>query len=190
MARQNKSRSESAPDTLAQFRDLFTAYRRSVGDYHQASRGADSARAAGVIDDSYQALVRFAVRAGLPTMPPEPPVNCRHGDWSGWGPWLRRVNHWGVEVEARLVSTSRLVDTKKDNAEKVKLSYPRNLQELKAVMRKVCKDKQQSTTQEQSVREYVEENYTDLATEEQILKKRNNLIRYMNRYKHLLKSSR
>jgi hypothetical protein len=102
MARQSKSRSESARVTLAQFGDLFTAYRRSLGDYHQASRGADSARAAGVIDDSYKALVRFAVRAGLPTMPPDPPVNCWHGDWSGWGPWLRRVEHWGVEVEARL----------------------------------------------------------------------------------------
>jgi hypothetical protein len=110
MARQNKSRSESEPVTLAQFRDLFTAYRRSVGDYHQASSGADSARAAGVIDDSHEALVRFAVRAGLPTMPPEPPVNCWHGDWSGWGPWLRRVNHWGVEVEARLSIQKKRAD--------------------------------------------------------------------------------
>jgi hypothetical protein len=190
MARQRKSRSESAPVTLTQFRDLFTAYRKSVGNYHGASRGADSARAAGVIDDCHVALVHFAVRAGWPTMPPDPPVNCWHGDWSDWGPWLRRVDHWGVEVEARIVSASRPVDTKKDNAEKVKLSYPRNLQELKAVTRKVCKDKQQGMTQEQSVREFVEENYPELTTEERILKKRDSLIRSLNRYKHVLKPTR
>ena len=189
MARQSKSRSESAPVILAQFRDLFTAYRRSVGDYHQAGRGADSARAAGVIDDAYKALVRFAVRAGLPTMPPDPPVNCWHGDWSGWGPWLHRVNHWGVEAEARLVSASRPVDTKKDNAEK-KLLRPRNLKELQDVARKVRRDKkEQRMTQEESVDEYVEKHYPDLTTEEQ-WRKRDNLIRYLNRYKHLLKLTR
>jgi hypothetical protein len=123
-------------------------------------------------------------------MPPEPPVNCWHGDWSGWGPWLRRVEHWGVEVEARLVYASRPVDRKKDNAEKVKLSYPRNLQELKAVARKVRKDMQQGLTQEQSVRDYVEENYADLQTEEQVLKKRASLIRSLNRYKHVINPTR
>jgi hypothetical protein len=152
--------------------------------------GADSARAVGMIEDAYKALVRFAVRAGLPTMPPDPPVNCWHGDWSGWGPWLRRVDHWGVEAEARLVSASRPVDTKKDNAEKIKPSYPRNLKELKAIMRKVRKDQQQRMTQEQSVREFVEEHYRNLTTEEQILKRCQSLIRSLNRYKDLLKPTR
>ena len=158
--------------------------------YHQASRGADSARAAGIIGESYEALVRFAVRAGMPTMPPEPPVNCWHGDWSGWGPWLRRVDHWGIEVEARLVIAARTVDKKKDTAEKLKKSYPRNLKVLKDIKRKVRRDKQHGMTQEQSVRDYVEEHYPKLTTDEAVLKKCNNLIRYMSRYKHLLKSSR
>jgi hypothetical protein len=88
------------------------------------------------------------------------------------------------------VSASRPVDTKKDNAEKIKPSYPRNIQELKAVMRKVRKDKQQGMTQEQSVREFVEEHYRKLTTEEQILKRCNSLIRSLNRYKDLLKPTR
>jgi hypothetical protein len=85
---------------------------------------------------------------------------------------------------------SRPVDKKKDNAEKLKKPYPRNLKELKAVKRKVRRDKKMGIPQEESVREYVEKCYPKITTEEQILKKRNSLIRYMNRYKHLLKSSR
>jgi hypothetical protein len=88
------------------------------------------------------------------------------------------------------VHTPRPVDTKKDKAEKIKLSCPRNLKELKDLKRKVHGDKQRGITQEESVRDSVEERYPKLATEEQILKKRNNLIRSMNRYKHLLKSTR
>jgi hypothetical protein len=87
-------------------------------------------------------------------------------------------------------TASRQVDKKKDTAEKLKKSYPRNLKVLKDIKRKVRRDKQHGMTQEQSVREYVEEHYPKLTSEEQILKQCNNLIRYMSRYKHLLKSSR
>ena len=87
------------------------------------------------------------------------------------------------------VSASRPVDTKKDNAEK-KLLRPRNLKELQDVARKVRRDKkEQRMTQEESVDEYVEKHYPDLTTEEQ-WRKRDNLIRYLNRYKHLLKLTR
>jgi hypothetical protein len=96
------SADQSAPALRQQLSDAFAAYRRSVGDYHQASRGADSARAAGVIKDSYAALVRLAVRAGLPTMPPRPVVPGYQGDWLGWGEWLQAIDHWWVEAEAWL----------------------------------------------------------------------------------------
>jgi hypothetical protein len=67
---------------------------------------------------------------------------------------------------------------------------PRNLKELQDVARKVRRDKQkQDMTQEESVDEYVEKHYPDFTTEEQ-LRKRGNLIRYLNRYKHLLKLTR
>ena len=82
------------------------------------------------------------------------------------------------------------VDNKLDSAEKLKKSYPRNLKELKDIKRKVRRDKQQGMTQEESVREYVEKHYPNLTGEEQVLRKCDSLIRYMNRYKHLLKSSR
>jgi hypothetical protein len=85
------------------------------------------------------------------------------------------------------VHSPRAVDKKKDKAEKQKKSCPRNLKELQAVARKVCKDKKrQGTTQKDSVREYVEEKYPELDTEEQILKKCNNFIRCLSRYKHCL----
>jgi hypothetical protein len=95
---------------------------------------------------------------------------------------------WRTDVGDSIAS--RPVDKKKDKAEKLKKSYPRNLKEMKDLRRKVRKDKKQGMTQEESVREFVEERYPKLTTEEQILKKRNNLIRYLNRYKHLLKSTR
>jgi hypothetical protein len=85
---------------------------------------------------------------------------------------------------------SRLVDKKKDSAEKLKKSYPRNLKELKDLKSKVRTDKQQGMTQEDSVREFVEHRYPKLTTEEQILQKCSNLIRYLNRYKHLFRSTR
>src|SRR5437879_5254091 len=89
------------------------------------------------------------------------------------------------------VHSPRAVDKKKDKAEKSRKSCPRNLKELQIVARKVRSDnKRQGMTQEESVRVYVEEKYPKLVTEEQILKKRNNLIRYMNRYKHRLNQTR
>src|SRR5215831_18389086 len=84
------------------------------------------------------------------------------------------------------VHSPRPVDKKKDTAEK-KLSRPRNLKELKTVARKVRRDKEkQGLSQKESVRDYVEEQCSKLVTEEQILKKCNNLIKSMNRYKHLV----
>jgi hypothetical protein len=89
------------------------------------------------------------------------------------------------------VHSPRAVDKKKDKAEKLKKSCPRNLKELQAVARKVRRDKKrQVMTQEESVRDYVEEKYPELDAEEQILEKRNNLIRYLNRYKDLLNPTR
>jgi hypothetical protein len=181
-------------------------YKPSVGNYHSAKRGIDSARAVGVIEDSYRMLVRLAANLGLPTMPPKYKPVGMQGEWGGWSEWLNDVNVWQIEAEARLaaaearvrvdsedllgVPPSRPVDRKKDNAEKLKKSHPRNLKELKDIKRKVCKGKQQGITQEQSVREYVEKHYPNLRVEEQVLRKCNSLIRSMNRYKHLLKSSR
>src|SRR6516225_5402403 len=70
------------------------------------------------------------------------------------------------------VLASRPVDKKKDKAEKKrKPSRPRKLDELKAVNRRALRDKKQGITQEESVREYVEEHYPQLATEAQILRK-------------------
>ena len=190
--------------TIRQFWEAFAVYKPSVGNYHSAKRGIDSARAAGVIEDSYRRLVRLAANLGLPTMPPKYKPVGMQGEWGGWSEWLNDVNVWQIEAEARLaaeprvgvdsedllgVPPSRPVDRKKDNAEKPKKSYPRNLNELIAVERKVRKDKKQGITQEQSVREYAEKHYPNLTGEEQI-RKCDSLIRSMNRYKHLLKSSR
>jgi hypothetical protein len=103
MARQGKPQSELAPVTLSQLGYAFMAYRRSVGDYHGASLGADSARAAGVIEVTYEALVQLAAKAGLPNMPPKPQArNSWHGDWSDWGLWLDSLKDWWAEAEARL----------------------------------------------------------------------------------------
>jgi hypothetical protein len=96
------SADRSASTLFQQLSDAFTVYRRSVGDYHAASRGAASAHAVGVIEDSYRALVRLAVEAGLPTMPPRYVTNGLQGDWDGWHSWLRAVDDWWIEVEARL----------------------------------------------------------------------------------------
>jgi hypothetical protein len=88
------------------------------------------------------------------------------------------------------VHSPRPVDKKKKTAEQ-KLSRPRNLEELKTIARKVHRDKEkQGLPQKESVRDYVEEQYPKLVTEEQILKKCNNLIRSMNRYKHVLEPTR
>ena len=88
------------------------------------------------------------------------------------------------------VHSPRPVDKKKDKAEKSRKSCPRNLKELQTVARRVRSDKKRQVNQEESVRGYVEEKYPTLDTEEQILKKRDNLIRYMNRYEHLLNRTR
>jgi hypothetical protein len=88
------------------------------------------------------------------------------------------------------VHSPRAVDKKKDKAEKSRKSCPRNLKELQTVARRVRSDKKRQVNQEESVRGYVEEKYPTLDTEEQILKKRDNLIRYMNRYEHLLNRTR
>jgi hypothetical protein len=97
---------------VAQIRAAFAAYRRSVGDYHQAERGADSARAVGIIEESYKALIRLAVKADLPRPPAPQARNRWHGDWSDWGPWLQSVDDWWVEAEARLsIQEERTSDT-------------------------------------------------------------------------------
>ncbi len=89
-----------APTLAQQLSAAYTAYRQSIGNYHSAKKGADSARAAGVIDDTYKELVRLAAKAGLPTMPPPPEARWQ-GDWTDWGPWLTSVERWWVEAEAR-----------------------------------------------------------------------------------------
>jgi hypothetical protein len=109
--------------------------------------------------------------------------------------WLSQEGRHRLELQ-RLwqaggsdLTSSRPVDKKKDNAEK-KLFRPRNLKELQDVARKVRRNKkEQGMTQEESVGEYVEEHYANLTTEEQY-RKRASLIRYLNRYKHLLKVTR
>jgi hypothetical protein len=84
MARQGKPKLGSAPVTLSQLRYAFMAYRRSVGDYHSASLGADSAHAVGVIEETYASLVRLASKVPGLSMPPRP-VARWHGDWSDGG---------------------------------------------------------------------------------------------------------
>jgi hypothetical protein len=107
--------------------------------------------------------------------------------------WLSHAGRHRLELH-RLWHTSDLtssypVDNKKDTAEK-KLSRPRNLKKLQDVARQVRRNKtEQGMTQEESVGEYVEEHYPNLTTEEQI-RKRDSLIRSLNRYRHLLKPAR
>jgi hypothetical protein len=95
---------------------------------------------------------------------------------------------WQTEVGDPLAAQP--MDKKKDTAAKSKKSCPRNLKELKDLERRVRRDKQQGMTQEDSVREYVEKRYPNLATEDEILNKRDSLIRSLNRYKQLFKSTR
>jgi hypothetical protein len=73
------------------------------------------------------------------------------------------------------------LDKKKDTKKKQGKVRPRNLQELQAVQRKITRDKKQGLTQQQSVREYVEQKYHNLKTEKQIESKVTNLIRSLNR---------
>jgi hypothetical protein len=79
---------------VEQLRDLCTAYKRSIGDYHEATEGPERARAAVAIRESYRALVRGAWKAGVRDKPPRPV-----GDW---GPWLDSLEDWWADAEAQL----------------------------------------------------------------------------------------
>lgn len=85
-----------------QIGDAFWAYRRSVADYHEAAGGADSARAAGRIEDTYATLLGLLQGAGFPPgrLPAPQARHRRHGDWTGYGPWFSGVNDCRVEFEA------------------------------------------------------------------------------------------
>jgi hypothetical protein len=103
MARQRESRSGSVPDVRSQLSDAFMAYRRSVMDYHQANLGLESARAAGVIEETYRRLSRLAFEVPGLSMPPKPQARNRwHGDDTGYAEWLQSVNDWWIEAETRL----------------------------------------------------------------------------------------
>ena len=95
--------------TIRQFWEAFAVYKPSVGNYHSAKRGIDSARAAGVIEDSYRRLVRLAANLGLPTMPPKYKPVGMQGEWGGWSEWLNDVNVWQIEAEARLAAAEARV---------------------------------------------------------------------------------
>jgi hypothetical protein len=121
MARQHKSRPESARAILSQLRAAFEAYKTSIGAYHQASRGLASALAVGVIEDSYRALVRLVAKArvslglALP-MPPQPAAPGQQGDWEGWPEWHDGVNRWWDEIGA-LFSAQQGSDPPSDSNE-------------------------------------------------------------------------
>jgi len=88
-----------------------------------------------------------------------------------------------VPVEsAEKLESDKIVDKAKVSQER----RPRNLQELKAIRRKVDRGLKKGTSQQESVREHVEERYPKLQTEQAIRAKANALIRYLSRYKDLL----
>jgi hypothetical protein len=89
------------------------------------------------------------------------------------------------EAVAGLGAVNESADTASDKRKKVKReSRPRNLKELKNVRKKMDRDAKDKT-QLESTREYVEEHYVRLNAE-QIERKAANLVRYVNRHKHLL----
>jgi hypothetical protein len=106
MPRRNKPAATSLlPDDFqAQICAAYTAYHRSVGDYHQAKRGLESAHAAGRIDDTRRELVRLAAK--VPGLPPLPLYVTRgqQGDRDGWAAWSYLMDRWREELEARLTA--------------------------------------------------------------------------------------
>jgi hypothetical protein len=75
---------KTAPTLIQQFSDLFNAYKRSLGDYHDAKLGGDSARAAGVCDESLEALRCFCRDVGMLMRPPRPPRRVVHRSQPGY----------------------------------------------------------------------------------------------------------
>jgi hypothetical protein len=100
---------------LDELRDKYMDYRGSIGKYHQAKEGPESARAVLFIKESYHALVRLARKAGVRDKPPRPVIR-RHGNWKGWKEWLESVEDWWVDAEAQLTEEQEaLVDGKDED---------------------------------------------------------------------------
>jgi hypothetical protein len=83
-----------------QFANLFNAYKQSIGNFHDAPLGAESARLAGVIEESYVALRLFCVNAGMPgdMRPPKPTRRIQHGSWDGYDDWFDTVQDFGTDA--------------------------------------------------------------------------------------------
>jgi len=97
-------------------------------------------------------------------------------------PNLNEVEDWLNLVE--LNSDDKPQDTISDTPKKSKKDpMPRNPKELKAVHRKILMERKNGTSKQDAIRDYVEENCSEAATELKIKRKVNALLRELNRYK-------
>jgi len=92
--------------------------------------------------------------------------------------------------EPQLTPEPPLAQVSLDTSKKSRKRNPRNLSELKALRRKVDKDKREDVSQEESVTDHVQTTYPQLISEKTIRAKRDSLIRQLSRYKDRLPKKR